>query len=85
VLAEIGEYFESFAEKMSSYYKVGSEEWEQGDGYPGVPVRTITYSRGQKQEKTELIEVQRQDLDASIFDLPAGFKSKEILEGDLER
>ena len=86
VMKTMGEFFEEFSKgAASSFYKVGSEEWEKEQGYSGVPVKTIIYSDGQIREKTELKEIQQQDFSASLFDLPKGLKKKEIPWNRMER
>jgi hypothetical protein len=44
------------------------------EGSPeGVPVRTVTYSKGQRISINEFQDVKQQEMPASLFELPAGF------------
>jgi hypothetical protein len=78
VLQEIGKFFEGFGKMASSFYKVGSPDWEKDNGYSGIPIKTITYSGDQVAETMELKEIQHQDISPTLFDLPGGLKKEKI-------
>lgn len=75
-LQEMGEFFSAFARGADSFFKVGAAADEHH--YAGVPVRTIRYSGDKMTHTNELKEVSRQDFDASLFELPAGFTKKDM-------
>jgi hypothetical protein len=52
------------------------------EGSPeGVPVRTVTYYKGQRISINEILAIQRQDLPASMFELPRDFKPGPVAAG----
>lgn len=77
VLVSMGEFFETSPQFKASFYKVGFEEGESGDGYSGIPIKGIVYTTGQKEEKRELEEIRRENLQPSLFEIPPGFKKRE--------
>ncbi|MGQ3684382.1 MAG: DUF4412 domain-containing protein [Candidatus Loosdrechtia sp.] len=77
VMKMVSKFFESFLNDTSSFYKIGSEDWEKEMGYSGIPVRTITYTNGEMSEIMEISEIQRQNLPASLFELPEELKKEQ--------
>ena len=61
--------------------KPGSAEWEQEHGYQGVPVKTVRYEYGQTVSIEKVKEVKRSSFDSDVFNVPAGFKEKNMMEG----
>jgi hypothetical protein len=78
VLQEMGKFFEGFAKNAGNFFKVGSDEWAQGGGYAGVPVKTIMYTDGKAASTREIKEIKRQDLAVALFELPTGYAKKEM-------
>jgi hypothetical protein len=78
VIKGMGDFTSEFTKGVSSFFRAGSDEWEKEQGYPGVPVRTITYSMGKAQHKTEIREVRNERVDESLFDLPPGLRKQQI-------
>ena len=72
VMQSMAEFMSELSPDAASMFNVGSEEWEEKQGYPGVPVRTILYSKGKKVSKTEIQEIKKEKIDASLFELPKG-------------
>jgi hypothetical protein len=85
VMQAMNEYFDEFSKGKNSLYKIGSKEWEQKQGYAGLPVKTIRYTEGKVQHTTEIKEIQRQDFVSTLFDLPAGLTKKAMPMGDRGR
>ena len=54
-----------------------------GDGpdFSGVPVRRINYQAGRPSSRDELKEVRREDFDATLFEVPDGFKKTQMFGG----
>jgi hypothetical protein len=78
VMAEMAKFFEGFAKGAGSFFKVGSDEWAQGGGYAGMPVKSIMYTNGTAASTRELKEIKRQNLAAKLFELPDGLTKKEM-------
>jgi len=80
VMQSMGEFMNELSPDAASMFNVGSEEWEEKQGYPGVPVRTISYSKGKKVSQTEIQEIKKEKINASLFELPKGL-TKESFPG----
>ena len=81
VMQQMGEFFKGFSRfGQEAPFRVGSEAAEQEGDYSGVPVRQIFYQGGRPSSKTEIKEVRREDFDASLFELPAGYKKQKMIE-----
>ena len=76
VIQGMGEFFAEFSQRQPFLLKIGSKESEQEPGYAGLPIRTIHYSGTQVRHKTDIKEIRRQDLSASLFELPSGLQKK---------
>jgi hypothetical protein len=72
VMQSMGEFMSELSPDAASQFNVGSDEWEEKQGYPGVPVRTISYSMGQKVSQNEIQEIKKEQIDSSLFELPKG-------------
>ena len=53
----------------------------EAGGFSGIPVRTISYDKGQIGSTTEITEVSRQNFPASSYAVPAGFQKQEMFAG----
>jgi hypothetical protein len=79
IMQSMGEFMSELAPDASSYFNVGSDEWEKEQGYPGVPVRTISYSMGEKIFQTDIKGIKRQKIDSSLFELPKGLSRENFM------
>lgn len=79
VFEEFGKLFEGLAdEKQSATFKIGSKEFEEEQGYPGVAVKTISYFNGKVQSTEELVKVEKKSsLDDALFQLRPNLKKTE--------
>ena len=81
VMQQMGEFFKGFSQfAREAPFRVGSEAAQQEGDYAGVPVRQIFYQGGRPNMKTEINEVRREDFDASLFELPQGYKKQKMME-----
>jgi len=78
VFDSLREFSEEFSKQGMPFYRIEKEKGKKGDDYTGVPVRMIRFSRGKKVERMELTGVQRKEVAPSMFELPAGYKKKEM-------
>jgi hypothetical protein len=78
VMQNMGDFMGELSSDVASQFHVGSDEWEKEQGYPGVPVKTISYSMGRQQHKTEIQVIKKERFDSSLFDLPSGLKKQSI-------
>ena len=49
--------------------------------FSGVPVRQIGYRDGRPSSRSEIKEFRREDFDAAIFEVPAGYKKQKMFGG----
>lgn len=78
VMEEVGAFFDDLSKGSQSFFKIGSIDQEKDLGYIGIPVKTITYSAGRIDQKTELKEIKRENLASSLFEVTPGLKKKEM-------
>jgi hypothetical protein len=79
VMQSMGEFMSELSPDAASGFNVGSDEWEKEQGYPGVPVRTVSYSMGKKVFQTEIKEIKKQRIDSSLFQLPKGLTKRHFM------
>ena len=80
VMERMGEFMNELSPDAASNFNFGSEDWEANHGYPGVPVRTISYSMGKKVSQTEIQEIKKQKIDSSLFELPKGLTKQSFMD-----
>jgi Domain of unknown function (DUF4412) len=78
VFDSLREFSEEFSKQGMPFYRIEMEKGKKGSDYTGVPVRMIRFSHGKKVERMELTEAQRKEVAPSMFELPAGYKKKEM-------
>jgi hypothetical protein len=59
---------------MDDLFKVGFDGQQKQQGFSGVPVERISFHNGAPDQKYEITEVTRQDIDDALFEVPAGFQ-----------
>lgn len=72
VMQRMAEFMSELSPDAASLYNVGSDQWEKEQGYPGIPVRTISYSNGKKVSQYEIQDVKKKRISSSRFELPKG-------------
>ena len=76
VFEEFGKLFEGFGdEEKSAAFKIGSKEFEEEQGYPGVSVKTINYFNGKVQSTEEVVKVEKKSsFEDGLFQLRPNLK-----------
>jgi hypothetical protein len=74
VMTKMADFFSALSQEATDFMNVGSEEWEKEMGISGMPVRWKDYLEGGSTSEGSIKEISQKNLDASLFDLPAGFK-----------
>lgn len=70
VMSEFGEMMAGLAgdEDDANTFRVGSKEWEEEQGYSGIPVKTVEYRDGEDVESTEVLKaVTKAEIDPAQF------------------
>jgi hypothetical protein len=73
VMTKMADFFSAISQDATEFMKVGSEEWEKEMGISGMPVRWVSYMQGGETSEGSVKDISQKDLDASLFELPAGF------------
>ncbi len=79
VMQSMSEFMSELSPDAASNFNVGSDEWKKEQGYPGVPVRTISYSMGKKVFQTEIQGINKQRIHSSLFELPKGLTKQNFM------
>jgi len=74
VMTKMGDFFSALSQEASDFMKVGSEDWEKEMGISGMPVRWVDYLEGGATSEGTVQDISQKNLEASLFELPAGFK-----------
>jgi hypothetical protein len=74
ILKEFSKFFERFGRNESDFFKFDRTDL----GFAGVPVKTMVMEKGKAKSVSELKESIPQSFPASTFDVPAGYKKKEM-------
>lgn len=74
VLQKMASFMAKLVPSFAGQAVIGSEDWEQEQTFPGVPVEQTIYMGGKPHTRTTLESVERAAIDASVFESPAGYK-----------
>lgn len=82
VFEQFGELFSGLGDAEDrNLFKIGSKEFEAEQGFPGVPVKTISYSRGQVQSIQEIVKIERKSgFDDALFQVRPNLKKTTMME-----
>lgn len=78
VMEGLSEFFSELTGDNTPFFKAGSKQWEKEQGYPGIPVKTISYINGREKYTTEIKEISKQGFAPSLFELPDRLTKKEF-------
>jgi hypothetical protein len=78
VMQRMSAFMSELSPDAASRFHIGSDAWEKEQGYPGIPVRTISFSMGKKVFQTEIQDVKQQQIDPSLFELPKGLTKQKF-------
>jgi hypothetical protein len=72
VLKDMAKFFEKFAKNLPQM--IG----DKSNGLEGIPVKTVSFKDGQPHFQTQMKEVKKESLAASLFEVPAGLALKKM-------
>jgi hypothetical protein len=79
VVQQLADFLKSIApQQIEQLAMFGTVE---NQGFAGFPVRRITFRNGKPESTSELIELRREPIPASVFAVPAGFQKQEMGRG----
>ncbi len=79
VMQSMAEFMSELSPEAASLFSVGSDEWKKKQGYPGIPVRIISYSKGKKAFQMEIQDVKKRRINPSRFNLPKGLTKQNLI------
>jgi hypothetical protein len=74
VLKEFAKFFEKFGKNQSDFFKFDRNDM----GFTGVPVKSVMMEGEKVKSTSELKEAESKSFPDSTFDVPAGYKKKEM-------
>lgn len=72
VLKDMAKYFERFSKNMEGMLG------DKSNGLDGIPVKTVSYKDGKPAFESEIKEVKKETLAASLFEVPAGLTQRKM-------
>jgi hypothetical protein len=76
-LKEMADLFETIGQSLPAFFRFGGEKSQGQQTYPGFAVLMVSYEEGERSERWEITEIQRETFDAGRFGLPKGLAKKE--------
>ncbi|HEX9639061.1 MAG TPA: hypothetical protein VGB99_16130 [Acidobacteriota bacterium] len=78
-LQQMGRFFEGLSSRFSEpFLQVGSTDWEQQQGYPGIPLRRIEYQQGVAKRESSVQQVTKKSLAPELFELDPSWTKKDL-------
>jgi len=78
VMRDFAEFFSPLAVDANEFVMMGTEEDVNKGGFQGMPVKYVNMSNGKITDTFELEKIESRTNPASLFELPADLKKKEI-------
>jgi hypothetical protein len=78
VLKDMEDFYKSLTEQQPALFSVSFKEFQEEFGAKGFPVKVIGFSQGKAVSTVEVTEIKQATFDAASFEIPAGYKKKEI-------
>jgi hypothetical protein len=75
-MKQMAEFVKSMMPDAAEQFSVNATVAEQG--FAGVPIRRVAFRNGKPTDTTELLEVRREAIPASAWEVPAGFTRQQI-------
>lgn len=76
-LKEMADLFETIGQSLPAFFRFGGDKSQGKKTYPGFAVLMISYEEGERKERWEITDVQREAFAAGRFNLPKGLEKKE--------
>ena len=79
VMQKMAEFFTKIMpEGLKDNFTVGSDRWQEEQGFPGVPVSRTTFRGGKAEQRTTVKSVTRAEFEDAMFEVPAGYKKEAL-------
>jgi hypothetical protein len=75
-MKQMAEFVKAMVPDAAEQFSVNATVAEQG--FAGVPLRRVSYRNGKPTDSTELLEVRREAIPASAWEVPAGFTRQQM-------
>ena len=68
-------YMQTYASDVAAFFHAGSRQWEGAQGYSGIPVKSVIYSKNGKEARSiQLQKIENIDVKDDFFAVPQGYK-----------
>jgi hypothetical protein len=74
VFEKMASFLTKLAPQMADMARVGGDDWQEQQMFPGVPVEQTTYMGGKPHTKTTMESLERGSIDDSVYEAPEGYK-----------
>jgi hypothetical protein len=75
-MKQLAEFMKAMVPDAAEQFAVNATVAEQG--FAGVPIRRVSFRNGKPADTTELLEVRREAIPASAWEVPAGFTRQQM-------
>ena len=75
-MKDMSDLFVTVGQKLPPFFRLAAGDPEDKGSFPGFPVVIVSYTNGQRSEKSEVAKVQKQNLADSLFALPKGLTKR---------
>ena len=79
VFRKMADFLTKLAPGMADMARVGADDWQEQNMFPGVPVEQTIYLNGRPASKNTLEGVERGAIEDAVFQAPAGYKVRKGL------
>jgi hypothetical protein len=66
---------------MADMARVGGENWQEREMFPGVPVEQAFYRDGKPYMRSTMESLERGPIDAQVFEAPADYRVQKGMPG----
>jgi hypothetical protein len=77
-LADIADLFMTVGQPLPAFFRMGGDAPGGAGRFPGFPVMMVSYSNGQRNEKSEVADVRKEKLAATLFELPDSLTERKV-------
>ncbi len=76
VFEKMAKFLTKLAPNMADMARVGGEDWEQRQLFPGVPMEQTIYINGKPHTRSTMESLTRGPIDDTVFEAPPGYKKE---------
>ncbi len=81
VFTKMTEFLAQLAPNVADTARVGAEDWQERQSFPGVPLEQTIFSNGKPKSKSTFERMERGAIDDSLFAVPDGYRVRKGMPG----